>query len=76
MVSPAESEAWTIMSDESCIAHQIIELTCQSWLDEKTLFCAVGEHISFEKFINHSPTKAVDQRMHSLIAKLSCSRLI
>jgi hypothetical protein len=69
MVSSAQSEGWTVMSYESCIADQIIELTCQSWLDEKTLFCAVGENFSDDKFINHSPTKAVDQR-HSLIARM------
>jgi hypothetical protein len=69
MVSPAEIEAWTVMSDENCIADQIIELTCQSWLDEKTLFCAAGEYFSDEKFINHSPTKAVNQRL-SLNARM------
>lgn len=69
MVSPAEIEAWTVMSDENCIADQIIELTCQSWLDEKTLFCAAGEYFSDEKFINHSPTKAVDHR-HTLNARM------
>lgn len=69
MVSSAEIEAWTVMSYKSSIADQIIELTCQSWLDEKTLFCAVGEFFSDEKFINHSPTKAVDHR-HTLNARM------
>lgn len=53
------------MLDVRCIAHQIIELTSQSWLLEKTLCCSAGRAFAHDQFIDHTPTKAVT---HALIS--------
>jgi hypothetical protein len=47
------------MLDFHCIANQIIELTHQSWIFDKNTSCTAGKDFPQDRFINHTPTKAV-----------------